>query len=126
MHKFKKILLFCFGGGISVGIYYIILYTFIEYLKIWYPISAVIGSVIMYSISFLFQKFLTFENKEIRTLKKEMLMYFGMAISLLLANSILLYILVEFIHLQYLIAQLVLTVVLSVVSYFTTKRILSK
>ncbi len=121
-----RILLFCLGGVISVGIYYLILYTFTEYLKIWYPISATIGSVIMYSFSFLFQKFITFGNKETKAMKKEMALYFSMAISFLLANSILLYVLVEFVHLKYLIAQAILTIVLSIVSYVITKRILSR
>lgn len=124
--ELRSIILFCIGGGISVGIYYLVLYYLTEKIQVWYPISAIIGSVIMYSISFVFQKFLTFENKETEDLKKEIIKYFFMSSSFTLSNSILLYILVEFMHLGYFRAQLILTVILSVCSYFITKKILKK
>jgi len=124
--EIKSIVLFCIGGGTSIVTYYIILYTLTEYFKIWYPVSAVIGLVIMYSINFLFQKFFTFKNKKTDALKKEVLLYFSMAIGLSVTNLVFLYAIVEFLQYNYLIVQFGLTMVLSIASYLLTKRIFSQ
>jgi len=122
-HRFLEIVRFCTGGVISVGVYYITLYALTEFAKIWYPISSIFGSVLMYGISFLFQKFLTFKNKETKTIPKQLILYFSMAIIFLVTNSFLLFVMVEYLHLKYLIAQIFLTCVLSIISYLTTKKI---
>jgi len=124
--EIKSIVLFCIGGGTSIVTYYVILYTLTEYFKIWYPVSAVIGLVIMYSINFLFQKFFTFKNKNTNTIKKELVLYFTMAAGLSITNLIFLYAIVEFLYYNYLIVQFGLTMVLSIASYILTKRIFSQ
>lgn len=121
--KFLEIVKFCLGGGTSLGAYYITLYVLTEFAGVWYPISAAIGSVLTYTISFLFQKYWTFKNKENKKIPKQIFFYLSMSVGLLCANSIFLYILVEYINLEYLIAQVIITVILSVVSYLITKRI---
>ncbi len=122
----SQVLLFCIGGGISVSIYYLTLYILTKYIDVWYPISAFFGSILMYSISFYFQKFLTFKNKSKDKIFKEIILYFSMAGVFLAANIILLYVFVEYIHLKLFVAQLILTVLLSIISFFTTKKIFVK
>jgi len=122
-NKFFEIMRFCIGGGMGLGVYYVALYVLTEFANLWYPISAIIGSIFNYGISFLFQKYWTFKNKDSAMIPKQVTFYFLMSVSLTFANSILLYLLVEYANLKYLIAQVIITVILSVISYLVTKRI---
>lgn len=121
-----KIAKFGISGILCVGLYYLTLYCLTEFIKIWYPISAAIGSVLSYTSSFLFQKYWTFENKDKREIPKQVLKYFIMSGGLLVANSSFLYLLVEYKKINYLIAQIFITVILSIVSYLITKKIFAK
>ncbi|KKP91309.1 MAG: GtrA-like protein [Candidatus Nomurabacteria bacterium GW2011_GWD2_36_14] len=124
--KIPKIAKFGISGIICVGLYYLTLYCLTEFVEIWYPISAAIGSILSYTSSFLFQKYWTFDNKDKKEIPKQILRYFIMSGVLLCANSIFLYLLVEYINLKYLIAQIFITVILSIVSYLITKKIFAK
>lgn len=119
----REILMFCLGGGISVSVYYAILYLFTRYTSVWYPLASVIGSVVMYRISFQFQKHWTFKNKEKAKTRKQLTLYFSMAFGILLTNSIFLYVLVEYAHLKIFFAQFILTFILTIVSFLLTKTI---
>jgi len=121
-----KLAKFGISGIICVGLYYVTLYCLTEFVKIWYPISAAIGSVLSYTSSFLFQKYWTFKNNDKKKIPKQIFRYFIMSGVLLCANSIFLYLLVEYINLKYLIAQIFITVILSIVSYLITKKIFAK
>ena len=121
-----RIAKFGISGILCVGLYYLVLYCLTEFIGIWYPVSAAIGSVLSYISSFLFQKYWTFENKDKKEIPKQVLKYFVMSGGLLCANSLFLYLLVEYIHLKYLIAQIFITIILSIVSYLITKKIFAK
>lgn len=124
--KLLEIVKFCVSGAISLGVYYIVLYTLTEFVKVWYPISALISSTLTYSISFIFQKYWTFKNKDKKMIPKQITFYFILSASLTGSNSLLLYILVEYLNLHYLVAQIFLTGILSVVSFILTKKIFTK
>lgn len=121
-----RIAKFGISGIICVGLYYLTLYCLTEFVKIWYPISAAIGSILSYTSSFLFQKYWTFENNNRKKIPKQITQYFIMSGVLLCVNSIFLYLLVEFVNLKYIIAQIFITVILSIVSYLITKKIFAK
>jgi len=94
-----------------------------EYLKIWYIVSAVIAFVINYGLNFVIQKFWTFNDKDTTTVRKQMALYFTMAICLLIGNTIFLYLMVEFLHLWYMLAQVILTVAFTILSFVISRKI---
>jgi len=49
-------------GGLSAAINFLILYSFTEWLKVWYLISCILGFVISAILNFLVNKFWTFNN----------------------------------------------------------------
>ncbi len=121
-----RIAKFGISGIICVGLYYLTLYCLTELIKVWYPISATIGSILSYTSSFLFQKYWTFENRDRRKIPKQLPKYFIMSVGLTCSNSLFLYLLVEYKKLNYLVAQIFITVILSIISYLFTKRIFAK
>ena len=121
--RFIQIVRFCIGGGMALSIYYVLLYVLTEFAGIKYYLSAGIASVFNYTTSFLFQKYWTFKNKENKTIHRQIIFYVCLASSLSLLNSLFLYLLVQYAHLPYLLAQVFITVILTVVSFILTKKI---
>jgi putative flippase GtrA len=109
-------------GGVGVSIGYLILYTLTE-LKVWYLLSSVIAYILSVFISFLIHKFHTFKKKDKEVTAKQIALYFIVAILFFATNTGLLYVLVEHCCINYLVAQIILTVALSVPNYFGTKTV---
>lgn len=122
----KRVVKFCLSGGLGVLTYYVSLYLLTEVLHVWYVVSAVVSFVLNNAINFLLQKIWTFEDNSTETVHVQALQYIAMGISFLTLNTAALYVLVDWIHVQLYLAQVCLTVLLSILSYFTTSRIFSK
>lgn len=106
-----------------MAVYYIGLYTLTEFAHVWYVLSAIIAFVLNFLVNFTLMKLWTFRGKGSKEIKRQLVTYFIMAIGFLVANTTLLYVLVEYAHIQYLVAQGVLTVFLSIASFFITRKI---
>jgi putative flippase GtrA len=89
----------------------------------WYMASASIASVVNYGAKFLLQKFWTFRDKDTRAIRRQAGKYAVLALSLFVANLALLHVLVEYGHLWYITAQVIVTVPLTIVSYLVSRRI---
>lgn len=114
---------FLIVGSLSVVTYYALLYGLTEFAGVWYIASAVVAFVGYYFVNFLSQKYWTFRNKDRKALNRQLAQYTLMAVANWVVNTVLLYILVEYLHLYYLLAQAILTVLVSVIAYFGFKYI---
>ncbi len=123
MRSFKRVLRFCIAGAAGVIAYYTILYGLTEYLGVWYVASSIIGFIFNTGLNFTLQKFWTFENKETKIVGRQLILYFVMTTSFLIGNTILLYLMVQYLHMWYIGAQVILTVVISIVSFIISGRI---
>ena len=111
------------GGGVGVLSGYATLYILTEFFGVWYPVSAVFALTLNYVLNFILHKFWAFENDDLKRIRRQAIKFVVMCISFLCANSLLLYVLVEYAHLRYLIAQIILTAIISFISYFITRKI---
>jgi dolichol-phosphate mannosyltransferase len=114
---------FCIAGAAGVVAYYAALYCLTEFLGVWYIASAVVGFVLNTGLSFVLQKYWTFRNKETRLVTRQIVLYVTMNVMFLIGNVCLLYIMVQYLHMWYIGAQIILTVVFSTLSYFISDRI---
>ena len=121
--RLKQVVRFCVVGAAGVIVYYAALYGFTEYLGVWYVASAVIGFILNTGLNFILQKFWTFQNKETHTVDRQIVLYVAMGVSLFAGNAIFLYLMVEYLHMWYIGAQMILTVVTSISSFFLSGRI---
>ena len=119
----KRIIKFCLSGGAGVGLYYITLYCLTELVHLWYVISAVVAFVLNQVTNFVLQKLWTFENSDTKTVHIQAVKYISMALSFLVLNTTLLYVLVDWILVPLYVAQVLLTIILSILSYFITAKI---
>lgn len=114
---------FLSAGGLGVLLYYLILYVLTDVMGIKYIISAVIASVANFSLNFVLQKFWTFKSKNTKDIYSQISKYAIMTIAIFIINLLLLYVLVEYVHFWYLFAQLLITILLTVMSYFVSRLI---
>lgn len=61
---FKQFVKFCIVGGTAAVIHFSILFSFTEWLKLWYIYSNGIGFFVSATFNFISNKFWTFRNKE--------------------------------------------------------------
>lgn len=114
---------FCIAGAAGVIAYYTALYCLTEYLGVWYVASAVIGFILNTGLNFTLQKFWTFQNKNTKVVHRQILLYVAMTISFLIGNTLFLYLMVQYLHMWYIGAQMILTVVFSILSFVISGRI---
>ncbi len=124
MHpRFKQAARFCIAGAAGIIAYYAALYGLTEYLGVWYVVSAVLGFILNTGLNFTLQKFWTFQNKETEMVGRQLALYAVMTICFLIGNTVFLYLMVQYLHLWYIGAQVILTVVISILSFIISGRI---
>lgn len=121
--KMLQALRFMAAGIPGVILYYLILYFLTDIIGVWYMVSAVIASFFNYGSNFILQKFWAFENKNTKTIKDQAFKYTVMVVSLFVANLLILYIFVDYFHFWYLSAQIVATIIVTIISYLISRRI---
>jgi len=119
----KKVVRFCIGGAIGCGAYYAALYGLTEYAGWWYVVSAMAGYILNTAISFVIQKYWTFGDQGTKTLGTQIKAYFVMNVFFFVLNALLLWLLVAHAHIWYIYAQIIVTAVITVLSYIGTQMI---
>lgn len=121
--NFLKIVRFCVSGGLSAIFGFMMLYGFTEYIGIWYLLSSIMSFIISDIFSFLIKKFWVFEEKDIKEAKLQIFLYLLLSILYLMTNTIFLFIFVEYLHIQYIISQVIVIFILLAPSYILSQRI---
>lgn len=121
--RLKQAVRFCIAGAAGVIAYYAALYGLTEYLGVWYIASAAIGFILNTGLNFTLQKLWTFQNKETQMVGRQLVLYVAMTVSFLVGNTVFLYLMVQYLHMWYIGAQMILTVVISILSFIISGRI---
>lgn len=117
----KKFIIFSLNGIPGVFVYYLIYFSFVKILDINYIFTSIIGGIINIIISFLVHRKWTFKTNK-KKIEKQFVVYFCYSV----LNTTLLYILVNNSPLGKIWSQIVLTIILSVINYFVTKKIMTE
>lgn len=113
------------AGSLGVMLYYITLYVLTEFGGVWYIASALIASLLNITSNFVLQKIWTFENATFRGVRRQVLQYSCMVGAFFCLNLAGLYALVQFLGMWYMAAQVILTAVITVLSFYISRRIFS-
>lgn len=119
----KKIVRFCVSGAAGVVGYGVVLYGLTEYCGVWYVLSAVCGFFVNTGINFVLQKTWTFQNRDQGAVGRQLVLYFLMFVSFLVGNTVSLYLMVERLHMWYIEAQLIITIIISILSFIISGKI---
>lgn len=119
-----QILRFCSAGVPGVLLYYIVYVSLTRLLDQWYIAATIIASIASWGLTFFLQKHWTFKNKESEWFMWQILSYAGKVLFFIfILGPYLIYLLVEYAEFPDLWAQVILTLIVSAISYLIDKRI---
>src|SRR3989344_5231647 len=118
MGRIKKILRYFLSGGTAFGVDFFFLYFFTELVGLHYLLSVVIAFVIAVIVSFILQKYWTFQNNSKVDLHRQAVLYITVAIINTGFNALLVYLFVEYVGLHYLVGQFFSSGLIAFESFF--------
>ncbi len=119
------VLRYLISGGMAGVTDLLVLYFLNTILGIHYLISAVLAFIIAFGVSFTMHKFWTFKSHEQET-HKQVVLYFGTSLFGLSLNTLLMYLFVDFVHLNVLLSQIIVGFLVASVSFFISRSIVFK
>ena len=121
--RYKIVIKYLFSGGAAVAVNLFALYVFTDLFGIWYVASSVVAFCVSLSIGFFLQKFWTFRDGDMRSIKRQMVMYTAVGVLNVILGPTLLYLVVETFGIWYMLAQFLVMVARAVESYFLNRFI---
>ena len=106
------------GGGISTLTNLAVLYVLTSIFGIWYLLSATIAFVIGFLVSFSIQKFWTFSDNSLDALYHQAAVYLIITLGNVGLNALGMYLLVDRVHIWYLLAEVGMLALIAVESFF--------
>jgi len=119
------VLRFIISGGTSAVVDLFFLYIFHNILNIHYLLSAVLAFIIAFFVSFTLHKFWTFKSHAEQT-HKQVVMYLGTSLFGLSLNTLLMYIFVDHFHVQVLLSQIFVGIIVAFSSFFISRNFVFK
>jgi putative flippase GtrA len=111
------------SGGTATFVSAGMLYTFTHFLGLWYVISSVVSFLIGAFVSFLLQKFWTFYNHSLDKLHKQAWLYLLIMLANLALNTVLVFLLTDYLHIFYVASQIVTSIILASISFFAYRKL---
>ena len=123
---FLRIYKFAVTGVTATLTDLILLYIFTDVFHFWYVISVAVAYIIATAISFILQKFWTFEEKETANIRKQGTIFFIVAAISWAVNTYTVFALVEYANIYYLLAQIIVSAFIAVSNYIIYKKFIFK
>ncbi|KKT80820.1 MAG: GtrA family protein [Candidatus Azambacteria bacterium GW2011_GWA1_44_9] len=115
--RHHKILKFLIGGILITVLQVALLYLFTHIFKTWYLFSAQLSFGIAFLVSFIIYRDWVFIGGD-KTSHHQFILYTVLTIATFFANGLGMFILVDFLSVGYIFAQILLKAILSVINYF--------
>lgn len=120
----KVFIRFCISGITGIVVWAISIYVLREYIKLWYLYSSMIAVAMSYLAGFIIQKYWVFENKGNEKIKKQFIVFILTSIIFWGANTLFLYLFVNFLHVNDILAQVILTTIWLFTSLLVSKKLI--
>lgn len=121
-----KLFRYVIAGVTATGLDLVLLYIFTDFFGIWYMASATMAFALALFTSFILQKFWTFKDGNTEKIHKQIILYVATGCFSIGLNSILLYSLVEFLHIHYLLSQVIGNIVIAIVNFIIYQWLIFK
>lgn len=113
-----KVLRYIISGGTSTFVNLALLYVLTELFGLWYIASASVSFIAAFVISFVLQKYWTFQDVSKEYVHRQAIFYFVVMVVNLCINTALLYLLVEYTGIHYMLSQIISGVFIATESFF--------
>lgn len=116
--RLMKVVRFVVSGGMATLVNVVAIYLATEFLGLWYIVSATLAFVLAVATSFMLQKFWTFADHSTDRLPFQISTFLVIALWGLGLDLVVVYGMVEYLHIHYVLAQLVAGLLIAVQNYF--------
>jgi dolichol-phosphate mannosyltransferase len=121
LNKYGRVFKFLIAGCAGAFTNLALLYFFTDILGVWYLASSSLAFIVSFFVSFFLQKFWTFSDKAKESLLKQMGVYLAVALTNLVINGLLMYLLVDGFKIWYMFSQFTVSGVIALESYWVYK-----
>lgn len=112
-----KLFRYLISGGSAAVVDLLALHIFVKCFSMWYVLAAILAFLIAFGVSFTLQKFWTFKDVS-KKVTSQVTVYFIVSVINLGINTLLMYIFVDYVHVHYLLSQIIASGILAISSYF--------
>jgi len=113
-----KILRYIISGGTAAVVDLFLLYAFTDWLGIWYLLSAILAFLVAFMVSFAMQKYWTFKDRSNENIHGQAAKYFAVTATNLGLNTLGIFLLVDYVHVHYMLSQILVSALIAVESFF--------
>ncbi len=124
VQRYAKIMKYLISGGSAAVVNLSVLYIVTERFHVWYLASSFVANIAAFFVSFFLQKFWTFGNASVDRIKKQLFFYFVVALFNLGANTMFMYVFVEYGGLHYIVAQICTSALIAIESFFVYQHLI--
>jgi len=121
-----KLVRYLFSGGTAAVTDLVLLYVFTDICHIWYLVSSVLAFLVAFGVSFVLQKFFTFQDHGTEGMHRQAMIYFAVTSTNLVLNTGLIYLFVQYTGMNYIIAQIVTSILIAIESYLVYQAFIFK
>jgi dolichol-phosphate mannosyltransferase len=120
--KHRAVFKYITAGGTAAFVNLSVLYVLTDIVGIWYVISAVAAFSVALIVSFVFQKFWTFEDYSRQGVHNQAVLYLVVALTNLLINTTLIFFFVEYLGFHYIFGQILSGMFIAAESFFVYRK----
>jgi glycosyltransferase involved in cell wall biosynthesis len=122
-NKAMRFLRFFISGGTSAVVNFALLYLFTEFGHVWYLLSSALAFILAFGVSFFMQKYWTFRSRDAGKIKRQLPQHLLLAVFNLGLNLVLIFSIVEYLHIWYMLAAIISNLLIAFESFFAFKWI---
>ncbi|MFA5987833.1 MAG: GtrA family protein [Candidatus Paceibacterota bacterium] len=121
-----KVVKFVIAGGSAAVINLVCLYILTEFFGLWYLASSALSFLIAFGVSFVAQKYWTFQDGSRDGMGGQLFVYLLAQATNLFLNTLFMYILVDVFGLWYMLAQIIVGLSIAVGSFIVYNKFIFK
>jgi putative flippase GtrA len=110
------------SGGSAVATNLFLLFILVHFFYVWYLLAAILSYVSSICVSFLMQKFFTFNDYSREKIQQQTIAYPIIQIFNLGANTLFMYVFVDLFGIHYLLSQVIIGGVIAMYSFFVYRQ----
>ena len=126
VRRHTQFIRFVIAGSFALAVNLVALYTLTDIFGVYYLISTVLAFLVALSVSFMLQKFWTFQDHSHDRLHAQIPIYAVMQTTNVTLNAALMYLFVEYLHIRYLFSQVLISLGLAAIVFFINRTYIFK
>jgi len=111
------------SGASAVAIDLVLLFVLVHFFHMWYLLAAVIAFIAAVAVSFVMQKFFTFNDYTKGGIGRQTVFYLGLQVFNIFFNTLLMYVGVDLLGIPYLMSQILISVAMAIYNFLIYKHL---